>query len=250
MSNGFVFSVSNATKNARLNAADLNKEIAGSAISKSVTSLHSDGDQLFINFNQGLDPVEVTILDAVIASHEGNGPVETATPQLVEFSTKSTGGINKIATIKPDGQTKTYISHNFCTDGSAWQFDNLGQFTKIYKAEVQFTMDVIESFNTNPDIALIMDVMAGPNAIPSEQKVFNTIFDVSDLGNQHHQVWAPIEAVPTMGGGLVTVIFDYTDAIGLDHNLGMGIRFSCLNDQAIPGTHCSVSLVAGPGDFT
>jgi hypothetical protein len=241
------FSIANDTANAALVAGKLAGEITNSSISAALDSVSANGDAITIAFSSSLSAEEQTTLAAVLSAHDGEPIPESLEPQLVDLVTKTPSGKPLVASAKPDGESKTYISHNFCTDGSSWELDSvvlgLGDLS-IYKAEVQFTMDVMDSFNSNANYQLRMDVYAGGFPVPGQERIFNTIFDVFDLGNAHYTMQAP--NTTTMGGGLTTVVFDYTDTITMIAAYGMKIVFSSLGGAVLPGTHCSVSMVAGP----
>lgn len=74
MSAPYIYSISLNTKNAILNAADLNGEILASSIQKTIEAVYSDSDQLTVEFQSSLDTTEKNTLDAIVAAHEGNPP--------------------------------------------------------------------------------------------------------------------------------------------------------------------------------
>jgi len=180
--------------------------------------------------------------------------LQGAFPKEIDLTTKTPAGLNKVAITKPDGNSKTYISHNFCDSStwssptdSSWALDSvalgLGDL-KVFKAEVQFTHDVIDAFNNDNAKKFLLDIMAGGARVDSDSKIFTTIFDIYDLGNKHYHT--PAGSQTTLGGGINTVQFDYTDTIVLISAYAMQMKFFTENDLELPGTHCSVSLVAGP----
>lgn len=241
------YSIVSNTKNARLNASDLQSEISLSSISTSVDAVYSDGDVLNVKFNNTPTSEEIDILVAVIALHEGNEPVVEQIPQLVELSTTTPSGLNEIAITKPDGNAKTFISHNFCdnttwpsTNDSTWELTApAGKIYKVLKAEVQFSHDVQMGSHSSPK-TMKLDLMVGGYAYPDESKTFNSITDVFDLGNKHYSMNETVDGVP----GMTTVVFDYANTILLKSSLAMSMKFYSLDNTEFGGRHCSVSLVA------
>ena len=244
----YTYSVANDTANGDLNPNTLEQEIRDSSLTVALDYIARNNDVLDIFFKANLPAQEQTDLSALISAHTAEADNQ---PDEVQLVTKTPLGIPKVAVTKPDGESRTYISHNFCDDttwpaanNSAWELDSvvlgLGKL-KVYRAEVQFTHDVELSTQTTPG-EMEMDVIAGGSPVPSEAKVFKSLLDVFDLGNKHYSMDATVDGIP----GLTTVQFDYTDAIILDPALGMKIRFQMKNHAKMGGTHCSVSLVAGP----
>lgn len=162
-------------------------------------------------------------------------------PKTVEVSNSA------IPITKPEGQAKTYVSHNFC-DNSTWPATNdskwsltpaSGKKYRVLKAEVQFSHDVQMASHTNPK-QMKLDVMAGGSAIPDESKVFSSITDVYDLGNKHYSMNQTVDGIP----GMTTVVFDYANVIVLLSSYAMSMDFYIADHTELGGTHCSVSLVA------
>lgn len=170
----------------------------------------------------------------------------------VSLTTTTPLGVPKVAVIKPDGTSKTYISHNFCdnttwpaTNDSVWVFGpSAGKRMIIMKAEVQFSHDVALGSQT-PAGEMYFDIFAGGVKIPSESRVFASIGDVFSLGNAHYTMSEAVDDIPT---GITTVVFDYADSITLESDVAMEIRISTKNNVPMGGTFCTVSLVANEVD--
>jgi len=170
-------------------------------------------------------------------------------PKEVGLSYKTALGIPKIAMVKPDGDSKTLISHNFC-DKTTWADPNDSTWTVeppsgfrylLQKAEVQFSHDVqLETLATPGEMH--SEIFYQGASLPDHHKIFKSIMDVFDLGNKHHTMNATVDGVP----GVTTVVFDYTDSIVLESAAQMKMVFSTLNNLELGGKHCSVSVVATP----
>jgi hypothetical protein len=243
----YTYSISLDTANAKLNPADLETEIGTSSINVSVDAIYSNGDELNVKFLSAITLVEETTLTALISAHQGNEPVVTTTPQIVQLSTLTPEGMNEIAITKPDGNAKTFISHNFC-DNTTWPSTNdskwvlappTGKMYKVLKAEVQFSHDVQMGSHSQPK-TMALDVMAGGYAVPDESKLFRSITDVFDLGNKHYSMNVTVDGVP----GMTTVVFDYANTIILKSSWAMSMDFYSLDNTEFGGSHCSVSLIA------
>lgn len=205
------------------------------ADSEDVINELSSGD---ITLNDGL--LDLSLSDAI--NH-----LRGYTSKLVTLSSTTPQGINEVAITKPDGDTKTFISHNFCdnttwplTSDSKWQLKPpTGKIYKVYKAEVQFSHDV-QMGSGIPPKKMKLDVIVAGSALPGESKVFSSITDVFDLGNKHYSMNETVDGVP----GMTTVVFDYTNTIILKSSYGMSMDFYIENNDELGGVHCSVSLVA------
>jgi len=242
--------ISNDTLNGKVDVDSLIIEIGASNIVPAIDVVTVNDDVLTINFKAALSGTEQTTLDGIVAAHEGISP-EPEAPKI-QLVSQTPLGIPLIAVKKPDGDSVTVVSHNFCDD-TTWPAANdslwsvappAGKFYKILKAEVQFTHDVqMQTLSPTP-AEMNLDVTAGGN--PVDQKVFKSILDVFDLGNAHYTMNATVDGIP----GVTTVVFDYSDALTLKSSWAMTMDFHLKNHLKLGGTHCSVSLVVEPGDET
>ena len=241
----YTYSIATDTANGKLDEDSLVLEISQSSITIALDTMAVIADEIQITFKAALSAAEETALDAVIAAHQGVS-IEPE-PPIVQLSTKTPEGLNEIAITKPDGNAKTYISHNFC-DSSTWNAHDdstwclvapAGKLFKVLKAEVQFSHDVQMGSHVPPR-QMKLDVMAGGAPVPDESKVFNSITDVFDLGNKHYSMDATVDGV----GGMTTVVFDYANVILLRSSWGMSMNFYTADHTELGGSHCSVSLVA------
>lgn len=178
---------------------------------------------------------------------DGIDYLKSGITRQVELSTQTPMGINKIAVVKPDGNSSTLISHNFC-DSSSWENSSdsewsfapeSGERLKVLKAEVQFSHDIEMKTQTTPG-ELTLQVFAGGSAV--DTRVFKSLADVFDLGNKHYSMNESVDGIP----GMTTVVFDYADSIVLYSSLGMEIKLSLKNHAPLGGTHCSISFVVDP----
>lgn len=242
------YTISTDTLNGAVDVGKLSEQIQDSSITIALNSITTSGDTLSVTFKANLSSSEQTTLDGLVSSHDGSS--SEPEPEVVQLSYTTPLGIPEIAVTKPDGSSRTYISHNFCdsstwpaVDDSAWCLDSVieGSAMKVYRAEVQFTHDVELSTKSPTSAQMNLDVMAGGVAVPSESKQFATLYDVFDLGNKHYTMNATVDGIP----GITTVQFDYTDAIVLDPSLLMAMKFYMKDNVPMGGTHCSVALVAG-----
>jgi len=230
----YQYTISTDTANGIVALDRLNEEIASSIIVTALDSGLISEDTLRLTFKADLSANDEASLTTLVANHTGEplGP----DPESVTIAN------DVVPTTKPAGDSATYISHNFASDGQPWLFPHLGVDTKVYKAEVQFTDDVIGPFNSDPSKKLIMDVMVNGVPVLEQRREFSHILDIFDLGNAHyHSKYDD----PSMGGGVTTVEFDYIDAIQLVAAHNMSIRFSLEDGQSVSGTRCTISLIAG-----
>lgn len=120
MASQFSYSIANDTLNGLVAEANLHQEIAGSAITIALQGLTTSGDDLTVEFKASISASEETILNGLIASHDGVRSVND--PQIVEIS-----GVEKTANLKsmavhevpPEGTSSVFVSHDF-TDKTTW----------------------------------------------------------------------------------------------------------------------------------
>lgn len=213
-----------------------------------LSALQASSDEFIVVFNNSLNASDQAEVRKVVEAHNGG---KVVVPQTVTLATKTGLGVPFLATKKPDGNSVTHISHNFC-DSNDWPSPTAsfwevkppsGEVWKLLKAEVQFTHDVQISQLATPN-EVIMDVMAGGQSV--DQKVFKSVLDVFRYGNAHYSMDQTVDGVP----GVTTVVFDYADAIVLDSSLGMSMQFELKDQTELGGTHCSISIVVDPGSST
>lgn len=168
--------------------------------------------------------------------------------EIVSLGTLTPGGLNRVAFTKPDGESKTYISHNFCdensweisTSDSTWELKPpVDETWKVLRGEVQFSHDVQLGTRTPTPGILNLDFMYLGTKIDSESRQFKSITDVYDLGNKHYTMNATVDGIP----GITTVVFDYADAITLVGAANMCMTFYIEDHIKLGGTFCSISFV-------
>jgi hypothetical protein len=244
----YQYSIANDTLNGLVNTGKIQDEIQNSAIIIALDYINTEGDNLNIYFKDALSSGDKTILDSLIASHDG---IKTVVNEVVELSSKDSSGTNLIAIQKPVGDFNTIITHNFCdnnswsqTNDSSWKLEpSAGEIYRVQKAEVQFEHDVNISINSNE---LYLDYYAwiGGGAKALAQRItFKHMRDIFEYGNAHYH--AP--SLPEISTGLSTVIFDYANKLSFygDDNPGKlaYLEISTKNNVKITGSYATVGFV-------
>ena len=96
----YEYSVANDTLNGTVNPALLETEVRASTITVALSSIHSSGDELCVDFKAALSTQEETDLDALVAAHDGT--IETL--ELPE----------EIRVVEEDPNNKTAGGHYRC----------------------------------------------------------------------------------------------------------------------------------------
>lgn len=243
----YTYSIASDTLNAACAPSKLHDEITQSSITIGVDRVDTNGDELKIVFVSAISTEEQTTLTALVGAHDGQQVVEPNEPKEVSIGSYTDLGVPLIAIKKPDGQSRTVISHNYCdnttwpaTDNSLWQIaPPPGKIWNVLRAEVQFSHDIEMATLTPTAEAMSLEVMAGGFAVDS--KLFPSIASIFDLGNDHFST--PAGVILDGNPGMTTVRFDYQDTIVLRSSLAMSMDFQLVADIELGGTHCTVSAI-------
>jgi hypothetical protein len=120
----YTYSISGDFPNAKVNSDSLTIEIQASAIVTALDRIDTAGDVCDIWFKDALSAGDETVLDAVVAAHQGVAPPWAPTnavgAPIIEITGQQTDNqAIKVAQAGREGTEWTTASHNFC-DPSTW----------------------------------------------------------------------------------------------------------------------------------
>lgn len=113
----YSYTISTDTSNAKLYSKKLEDDILASSIAPTLDKINTDGDTMTIWFMSTLSSEEETMLDGLVAAHDGEPYPLTETAQLVRLNEEDpdTGGVLVTNKFAPDGWYQKIHEFEFCT---------------------------------------------------------------------------------------------------------------------------------------
>ena len=118
----YTYSIATDTANAKLANSKLKSEVQASAIVTAIDYINSLGDVLDIYMKDVLSAGDETVLDGVVAAHDGVPIIEIPTVDLA--SKTSVSKIPKVAIHKSEGNSTSISSHDW-TDPCTWYTESV-----------------------------------------------------------------------------------------------------------------------------
>lgn len=166
---------------------------------------------------------------------------------------RTSDGYSKMAAYEPEGEFDSVVSHDF-TDETTWPATNdstfklaptAGKKLEIKKAEVQFSHDINFAGGSNLHFEIwVYNPADLPNKVKYEERVYKSVRDVVDLGNDHYTM-PPVDGVAT---SITTVQFNYARMIQLKSSQGAELRCRISDDTPYSGTYCSITFTVSEVD--
>jgi len=152
----YTYTIASAFPSAKVDEAKLAAEIGASAITIALSHVSSDGVDCKAWFKAALPGGDQTILDALVAAHDGEPLPAPAQPVVVQSAAGkpqafTADGLQRVAYEKPDTSTVTICSHDW-TDPTTWAQDaeRIGNEAPIRISSTKYRLlheNVIDSFH-------------------------------------------------------------------------------------------------------
>lgn len=103
----YTYSVSGDTLNGKVDLSHLDQDIRDSAIVTALDYLNKSADVFDIWFKDALSTGDETVLDGIVAAHDGEPLPKPEAP-------KTSTGVPLTAVVEPEGDFLSYVSHDYC----------------------------------------------------------------------------------------------------------------------------------------